>query len=126
MLSINKFQGKLTLSSEIRKMEYLIISKTERDYRSQNITNILDTIYNNTSPFISVMINTLDDSFKFIHTGELNKSKDKYGIYGYCIDDFALESELFNLTGQEIEIHIKHLEENEIKKNEKKVLEAKS
>ena len=120
-----KFVGKLTLSSEIRKMEYLIISKTERDYRSQNITNILDEIYSSPSPFISVMIKTLGDSIKIIHTGELNIKKDKYGIHTYHIDNFCLEDELFDLVGSQIEIHIKHLEENEIKK-EKKVLEEES
>ena len=119
MLNTHHIVGKLTLSSEIKKMEYLMISKTEHDYKSQSITNILEKVYSSLSPFISVMIRTLNDSLKIIHKGELNKCKDKYGICGYCIDNFALESELFNLTGQEIEIHIKHLERKENKKKDK-------
>jgi hypothetical protein len=122
---LNKFHyvGKLTLANRIDKMNYGIFNNSTSNISFDSITDILDTIYHSSSPFLKISIRVLDDSLLIRHKGKLNISPDQYGVCDYCVDEFALGLELFKLTGNEIEIHIEHLEEKEIKK---KVLEATS
>jgi hypothetical protein len=105
-------------------MNYGIFNNSTSNIRFDSITDILNEISHSPSPFIKISIRVLDDSLLIRHKGELNIMKDHYGVFDYCIDNFALGLELFNLTGKEIEIHIEHLEEKEIKY--KKVLEVTS
>jgi D-lyxose ketol-isomerase len=110
------FVGKLTLTNRIDKIDYCVITKTDRDLINNNITNILNEIYYSNSPYISIELKTLDNSIKLIHKGELNIQKDKWNVLDYCVDNFALGLELFNLTNKDIDITIKHLDEKEFKK----------
>jgi hypothetical protein len=123
MLNKYHFAGKLTLSQSIDTMEYGVVTKTDHDILFNNITDILNEIYLSSSPFISVRISQNNGSHCINKSGQLNNRPDRYGVFGLHIDDFPLELELDERTGQDIDITIKHLEEKEFKK---KVLEATS
>lgn len=116
MLNKHHFVGKLTLSSRIDKMIYLIPTKLEHDFLSNNISSLLEEIHKSSSPFISVNIRQTNGSHSISRSGQLNIRHDKYGVSGLHIDDFPLELELDERVGQVIDINIKHLEEKEIKK----------
>lgn len=124
MLNTYHYIGKLTLKNRIDKMEYTVVRKIEHDILSNNISEIINQIYCSSCPFISVNISQANGSHSLNRSGWLNIKPDNYGVFGLHIDDFPFELELDERTGQNIEIHIIHLEEKEIK--QKKALEDKS
>ena len=110
--------GKLTLSNKsLDIMDYCIISKSERDLLTNtSLTEILDKIYKSKYPEIKIIIkyeqinseNSINSLHKIEKSGELHRNKDKYNIYGYFIEEYPLEYELFYLVGKDVQIYLSY------------------
>jgi hypothetical protein len=104
----HKFNGLLFLDeNDLSRMNYKVkdINGVER-----SITDILDTIYNNTNSSIYKLIRVVgkfrNNKSSFNKFQQLHITKDKYGTQSYHIDTFPLENQLYKTIGQEIDLVI--------------------
>ena len=104
------FSGELKLKDDLDSMDYYIYNS--KKVTSNNITNILDYIYEKSKPiYLSIKYkDSIAETHKIFKVGFLNKNLDKYGVLSYFIqtelENYPLELELFELVGQEVEIVI--------------------
>lgn len=110
---INKyphFSGELKLQNSL-DMNYGIFNNRHMTFDS--LSEIFTEILNSSSPFVKFAMR-LDNNHKIEKQGKLHINKDKYDIDSLFINEYPLESELFDLVGSEINgIWIEHLAEAE-------------
>ena len=97
------FDGVIQLDDSTNKINYLIIDKNNN---SKNITKILDTIYNskNIDKLIRIHGLVCENNDTFNGFAKLHIKKDRFGIEGYHVGNFALDLQLDLLVGKEVKI----------------------
>lgn len=103
-----RFNGKLTLSNKsLSTMDYCVVSKSERDLLTNtSLTKLLNKIYKYNNPEIKIVLNV--DGHRIEKSGELLRDKDKFNCYGYFINEYPLESELFDMVGKDVQIYVEY------------------
>jgi len=109
---VKKFIGKLVLGEKsLNEMNYGVITKTEHGITYSSITDLLDKIYKSDNPDVHITIKYYNEDgnlHKIDKSGELLRDKDKYNVYGYFVNQYPLELELFNLVDNEITMFIEY------------------
>lgn len=99
--------GELKLQNNLN-MNYGVFNNKHMTFDS--LSEILTKILNSSSLLIKFTMH-LDNNHKIKKQGRLHITKDKYKINSLHIDNYPLESELFDLVGSEVSVWIEHLEE---------------
>ena len=103
------FQGKLTISdipSINNRINYIITSSS--DNSGTSLTNILDNIFNGkniNNKLVRVLGRANNIEFNgmgCLHMCRTNEQK----VEGYCVGSMQLESKLFGLVGEFVEIYL--------------------
>ena len=103
------FQGKLTISdipSINNRINYIITSSS--DNSGTSLTNILDNIFNGkniNNKLVRVLGRANNIEFNgmgCLHMCRTNEQK----VEGYCVGSMQLESKLFGLVGELVEIYL--------------------
>ena len=103
------FQGKLTISdipSINNRINYIITSSS--DNSGTSLTNILDNIFNGRN-INNKLVRVLGraNNVEFNGMGNLHMCRDNsQRVDGYCIGSMQLESKLFGLVGEFVEIYL--------------------
>jgi len=101
--------GLLTLNeNNLSKMDYIITDKITQEQTS--ITSILEEIFNrdsSVSKLIRVVGRVYNSTNTFNGMGNLHMCRDNsQRVEGYCIGSMQLESKLFGLVGEFVEIYL--------------------
>lgn len=105
----NYFTGILKLKENLNEMDYFTYNSSKTE--SKSISNLLSNIYNKSKTkeidfSIQYKRSNSGEFHRIVKSGILNRNKDLYGVECYFIDEYPLELDLDQLTGEYVEIFI--------------------
>ena len=105
----NYFSGKLKLKDSLNEMDYFTYDSSKPE--SKSISQLLNEIYDKSkTKEIDLSIryhrSNSGEYHKITKYGILNRKTDMYGVECYFINNYPLELELDQLTGEYVEIFI--------------------
>lgn len=105
----NYFSGELKLKDSLNEIDYFTYDKVKPE--SKSISELLNEIHTKSKKkeiYISIQYKRSNSGESHLITkqGVLKRHKDRYGVEGYFIDNYPLELDLDQLTGEYVEIFI--------------------
>lgn len=105
----NYFSGELKLKDNLSEMDYFTYDSSKPE--SKSISELLNEIHTKSKSkeiYISIQYKRSNsgESHKITKQGILKRHKDRFEVECYFIDNYSLELELDELTGEYVEIFI--------------------